>query len=943
MRSAVSHTILACGLAAGLLLNAGCPSGLNPTQYIAGGTGQNAKLGTNASVKVLAPQSDLSISGGTPIQVSWQAIATSNFASINVIFDVDNDPNNGNEIFAQSNVSLTTSTATLDTSLLAAGSYSIGVVLIQANEIVAFGYSAGQVSINQRPLLVFTSPRDNFAFDRNEDTAPRFDVTWTLDDPDSTVTTQIFLDPDASPNGNEILLRESSSQTGDTFSFNLPTISFTAGTYRILAVVSDGVAQAFFYAPASIRLRSRYAGVIDLRNLGVEGANLPGAIFEGVNPRDNGGSFVSALRDIDNDGFDDFIIMSQFAKPNYNFDIERVGVGEAYIIYGRNKRFAGNVSLNSVGALFRGDIFTGALEVPDPVRPSRGISSFALLADWDGDGLHEMAFGLPFTDSVSVAPLDADGYFRSGAVVLAAGSTLAPPNFPGASGTNIHALDIIGTLPHEPGDLLPKPCPEGLYGPKSPSSPVGSNVTYFHRHLADVNLANILYLGCRFSTNEFNDQCGETVSSYEFNSIMISVPNANAAYMSLTGPNAAGAGAIITYFNSSETGFYPWSNVAGPEAGGTYPGTPQSQGVGLIPHGGPYHYILADSRGFAPPGTPPTSGLLFPGSPGFTVDADDSEPCQRQADGRVPDFSTTTRVFGTIPGGRLSNAVAIDDFNRDGIRDYLLGNPLARDGAGACYVVFGRLRDLVIGGELSITELDNPMNSADPNFNRIFDSLRIVGGAGDRLGQSQDQAGDFNGDGSPDVIIGSPLLSDSRGGAAVVFGSRDAINLTQNEIPFGELPARGLGVIFLGQNPNDLAGARVAGVGDIDGDGVDDIMIAAPAASVRADVNGDGVLDIDRTNCGVVYLIYGSSKLNGTLNLADVGTEKLPGAVFVGRNSGDFLGGGLGLQGDRAHGIARAGDIDGDGRVDLLISSVSATPRDRVAAGESYLIYGAGD
>jgi hypothetical protein len=225
---------------------------------------------------------------------------------------------------------------------------------------------------------------------------------------------------------------------------------------------------------------------------------------------------------------------------------------------------------------------------------------------------------------------------------------------------------------------------------------------------------------------------------------------------------------------------------------------------------------------------------------------------------------------------------------------------------------------------------------------RIFDGIRVVGSPGSRLGTSQDSAGDFNKDGIADVVIGSPQVNQRRGGAAVFFGSPDVINLTESEIPFDEIASRGLGVNFIGEQDGDLAGARVAGVGDIDGDGNDDIMIAAPNRSV-VHRNLEGEVDIDRTNCGVVYLVYGSSSLRGNISLSAIGTEALPGAVFIGRNSGDFLAAGLGLQGDRSFGIAGAGDVDGDGRNDFLLSSVAASPRDRTQAGEAYLLYGVGD
>jgi hypothetical protein len=93
-----------------------------------------------------------------------------------------------------------------------------------------------------------------------------------------------------------------------------------------------------------------------------------------------------------------------------------------------------------------------------------------------------------------------------------------------------------------------------------------------------------------------------------------------------------------------------------------------------------------------------------------------------------------------------------------------------------------------------------------------------------------------------------------------------------------------------------------------------------------------------------VYLIYGSPDLRGTIDLSKVGTEELPGAVFVGRNSGDELGATLGQQNDRAEGTASAGDVDGDGFRDIVLSTLNADPRGgRRDAGEVYLIYGAGE
>lgn len=937
------------GLAVALMAG-GCPS-VPALEYIAGQPGDSGLIRDEALLEVLTPASALSIVGGTQIEVNWRVFATSRFSIVNIIIDQDQNPDNDNEVVAFNGLPLTDSQALVDTTRLDQGTYYIGAVLEEIGEVVTFDYAPGTITVDQRPTLYFDAPRDNFTFDRTERINPKIDVAWTLFDPDSTDTVEIFLDPDEVANGNEVLLYQSDSQSGGSFSFDLPTAAFEAGTYRVLAVVSDGRTTFPFYAPATVRLRSRLSGPIDLRALDEPGSGLAGAVFEGFNPHDNAGSFVSSMGDVDNDGFSDIIVMSQFGKPRYESSIHRTGVGEAYLVYGRRERFMGNISLNSTGTLFRGELYAGVPEVADPIRPSRGITSFTMLSDWDGDGVREMAFGLPFTDSLPVgaftasltglntAPLDAAGYFRTGAVVVAAGSSLRPDlGFPGR---NVFNLAEFGTLAHQAitcGPCCPGPggtnwctCCEGFQGPKAPAPLGGCAWTLFHRHLVNIGgtpNSGSVRLGCRFSSVVFGDQFGETVSTWDFDAIVMSAPNRD-PYLCVDGlaGSIAGAGVVSIFFNDVKSGFYPWTNDQAPAGNDRYRGSFQSGGAGLLPHGGPYHYVMDD--------------LVY--SPGYSVDPSDSTPCTLEIDARIDTPDNSLRLWSRTAGARLSNVEGVGDMNADGLLDVVVGAPLVNAGTGACFIVLGRVRDLIKGGHLVVEELGLPMDSSDPLQRRIFDGIRIIGAAGERLGQSQDDAGDFNNDGLADAVIGSPLLNGGRGGAAVFFGSREAINLTQVEIPYSELPQRNLGVIFAGEAPGDLAGARVAGVGDVDRDGNDDILIAAPNRSIRIDRDLDGVYEIDRTNCGVVYLVYGSPNLRGTLSLADIGTEQLPGAMFIGQQSYDHLGAGLGDQDDRSFGAAGAGDVDGDDAGDLLFGAVRASPRDRAQAGEAYLIYGAAD
>lgn len=482
---------------------AGC-SGVPAYEYIAGETGEVALLRDTASVRVVTPAVDLSITGGTQVEVNWQAFATSRFAVLNVIIDEDQNPDNGNEITAYSQLPLTEAKALVDTTRLLQGTYYIGVILEEVGETVAHGYAPGRVTIDQRPALFFNSPRHNFVFDRSRRINPPFEVNWELDDPDSVNTVEILLDPDQEPNGNEVSLFRGESQGQDAFTFDLPTAAFEPGTYRLLALVSDGQNSFPFYAPASIRLRARLSGDVDLRDMHLPTSGVQGAVFEGFNPRDNAGSFVSTAQDIDGDGFDEIMLVAQFGKPGYVINRQRTGVGEGYLIYGRPQRFSGVVNLNSTGTLFRGDIYGGVPEVADPIRPSRGITSFAVLSDWDGDNVREFAFGLPFTDSVGISWLDLDGYFRTGGVVIAASSSLG--NF---EGQNVHNLAEFGTVPVPTDETCdPDVCIYGFVGLKAPAP------RYFYREASAI-VPNAR-LGCRISTVGFGDQCGESVAAYPF-------------------------------------------------------------------------------------------------------------------------------------------------------------------------------------------------------------------------------------------------------------------------------------------------------------------------------------------------------------------------------------------------------------------------------------------
>jgi len=166
-------------------------------------------------------------------------------------------------------------------------------------------------------------------------------------------------------------------------------------------------------------------------------------------------------------------------------------------------------------------------------------------------------------------------------------------------------------------------------------------------------------------------------------------------------------------------------------------------------------------------------------------------------------------------------------------------------------------------------------------------ALKLVGAAeGDSAGRSVAAAGDVNGDGSADFIVGAHRAGASEGAAFVFLGPLDG--------------APGLGeadATLRGDHLDGWLGASVAGAGDVDGDGYDDLIIGA----YGEDASGLGFY----VEGGAAYLLAGGPELGGELGYADAAAQ-----VKV-EDYGVWLG----------HAVAGAGDGDGDGLDDVLIGA----------------------
>lgn len=230
------------------------------------------------------------------------------------------------------------------------------------------------------------------------------------------------------------------------------------------------------------------------------------------------------------------------------------------------------------------------------------------------------------------------------------------------------------------------------------------------------------------------------------------------------------------------------------------------------------------------------------------------------------------RITGANAGDGVGSALAVlGDQNADGRAEILIGAAAENGGAGAVYVVDGK----ATGTGINLDDVALGIGG-----------YRISGVAGDAAGAAVANAGDVNGDGRDDILVGAPgsnalyLVHGQAGHAAVDLAD----------------VANGIGGLrILAEAAGDLAAVSVTGGVDLNRDGIDDLVIGAPD-------NDEG-----GANAGAVYVVWGG--MAGTVDLALV-AQGIGGAKVVG-SAGSRLG----------TGVAIGSDLNGDGTADLLLGA----------------------
>ena len=265
-------------------------------------------------------------------------------------------------------------------------------------------------------------------------------------------------------------------------------------------------------------------------------------------------------------------------------------------------------------------------------------------------------------------------------------------------------------------------------------------------------------------------------------------------------------------------------------------------------------------------------------------------------------------INGTVASDYSGWSVsAAGDVNGDGYADVIVGAYQADPNgtsSGRSYVVFGKPG----GGSIDLANVNNGVGGFAIQGERT----------GDLSGYSVSSAGDVNGDGLADVIVGAPegdssgLFGDGR--SFVVFGktSGTAVQLTNISNGVGGFA---IGGIF----SNTDIGYSVSSAGDINGDGLADLLVGAPEMTLSTS---------EGYRTGQTYVVYG--KANGSAVTVSTGMASSLGFAISGEGYQDLTG----------RIVSAAGDVNGDGLADLMISANTRNVDGYPLAGRTYVILG---